>query len=129
MIKKDVKKILLLIIISMIMFNFIFSNVSLANNTTSDPVKSQSGLSISDTSGLDAEMETASKLDKTVVLDGLVGIFTYFEKVKVVIVGGVFQFLATVVGESAGTVSNEGTFSVITPGDILFNRLAKTDIN
>lgn len=129
MIKKDVKKILLLIIISMIMFNFIFSNVSLANNTTSDPVKSQSGLSISDTSGLDAEMETASKLDKTVVLDGLVGIFTYFEKVKVVIVGGVFQFLATVVGESAGTVSNEGTFSVITPGDILFNRLAITDIN
>lgn len=129
MIKKDVKKILLLIIISMIMFNFIFSNVSLANNNTSDPVKSQSGLSISDTSGLDAEMETASKLDKTVVLDGLVGIFTYFEKVKVVIVGGVFQFLATVVGESAGTVSNEGTFSVITPGDILFNRLAITDIN
>lgn len=129
MIKKDVKKILLLIIISMIMFNFIFSNVSLANSTTSDPMKSQSGLSISDTSGLDAEMETASKLDKTVVLDGLVGIFTYFEKVKVVIVGGVFQFLATVVGESAGTVSNEGTFSVITPGDILFNRLAITDIN
>lgn len=129
MIKKDVKKILLLIIISMIMFNFIFSNVSLANSTTSDPVKSQSGLSITDTSGLDAEMETASKLDKTVVLDGLVGIFTYFEKVKVVIVGGVFQFLATVVGESAGTVSNEGTFSVITPGDILFNRLAITDIN
>lgn len=170
MIKKDVKRILLFSIISIMMFNFIFSNLSFATDeddyTKSDTdyeqeatqnqkvdvqtqtTSSGSGSGKQSTTynesaevkeaikklnvssdGLDAEMAVANSMDKTVILDGLVGIFTYFEKVKVVIVGGVFQFLATVVGESAGTVNNGGTFSVITPGDILFNRLAITDIN
>lgn len=170
MIKKDVKRILLFSIISIMMFNFIFSNLSFATDeddyTKSDTdyeqeatqnqkvdvqtqtTSSGSGSSKQSTTynesaevkeaikklnvssdGLDAEMAVANSMDKTIILDGLVGIFTYFEKVKIVIVGGVFQFLATVVGESAGTVNNGGTLSIITPGDILFNRLAITDIN
>lgn len=168
MIKKDVKRILLFSIISIMMFNFIFSNLSFATDeddytksdtdyeqeatqnqkvdvqtqTTSSGSSKQSTtynesaevkeaikkLNVS-SDGLDAEMAVANSMDKTIILDGLVGIFTYFEKVKIVIVGGVFQFLATVVGESAGTVNNGGTLSIITPGDILFNRLAITDIN
>lgn len=62
------------------------------------------------------------------VADGLVGIFTYLERLKVVIVGGVFQFLGTVVGESAGTMET-GMVTLITTDDILFNKLAITDIN
>lgn len=170
MIKKDVKRILLFSIISIMMFNFIFSNLSFATdeddytksdtdyeqeatqnqkvNVQTQTTSSGSGSSKQSTTynesaevkeaikklnvssdGLDAEMAVANSMDKTIILDGLVGIFTYFEKVKIVIVGGVFQFLATVVGESAGTVNNGGTLSIITPGDILFNRLAITDIN
>ena len=169
MIKKDVKRILLFSIISIMMFNFIFSNLSFATDeddytksdtdyeqeatqnqkvdvqtqTTSSGSGSKQSTTYNESAevkeaikklnvssdGLDAEMAVANSMDKTIILDGLVGIFTYFEKVKIVIVGGVFQFLATVVGESAGTVNNGGTLSIITPGDILFNRLAITDIN
>ena len=169
MIKKDVKRILLFSIISIMMFNFIFSNLSFATDeddytksdtdyeqeatqnqkvdvqtqTTSSGSSSKQSTTYNESAevkeaikklnvssdGLDAEMAVANSMDKTIILDGLVGIFTYFEKVKIVIVGGVFQFLATVVGESAGTVNNGGTLSIITPGDILFNRLAITDIN
>lgn len=74
------------------------------------------------------EVETANEITIGTVADGLVGIFTYFERLKIVIIGGVFQFLGTVVGESAGS-ANSGTVTVITPEDILFNRLAITDIN
>ena len=169
MIKKDVKRILLFSIISIMMFNFIFSNLSFATDeddytksdtdyeqeatqnqkvdvqtqTTSSGSSSKQSTTYNESAevkeaikklnvssdGLDAEMAVANSMDKTIILDGLVGIFTYFEKVKIVIVGGVFQFLAKVVGESAGTVNNGGTLSIITPGDILFNRLAITDIN
>ena len=74
------------------------------------------------------EVETANEITIGTVADGLVGIFTYFERLKIVIIGGVFQFLGAVVGESAGS-ANSGTVTVITPEDILFNRLAITDIN
>ena len=74
------------------------------------------------------EVNTANEINWGTVADGLVGIFTYFERLKIVIIGGVFQFLGSVVGESAGT-ANSGSITVITPEDILFNRLAITDIN
>lgn len=74
------------------------------------------------------EVNTANEISWGTVADGLVGIFTYFERLKIVIIGGVFQFLGSVVGESAGT-ANSGSITVITPEDILFNRLAITDIN
>lgn len=74
------------------------------------------------------EVNTANEINWGTAADGLVGIFTYFERLKIVIIGGVFQFLGSVVGESAGT-ANSGSITVITPEDILFNRLAITDIN
>ena len=81
-----------------------------------------------------AKLDEENKIGKIIgdglstVADGLVGIFTYFERLKIVIIGAVFQFLGTVVGESAGSM-NTGTVTLITPDDILFNKLAITDIN
>lgn len=121
MIMKNVKKILLSFIISILMFNFICSNVVNATSNTS--------ATVTDTAEVKSEKEFSSSFNITSALDGLVGIFTIFERVKIVILGGVFQYLGTLVGESAGTTYNASALTIITPEDILFNKLAITDIN
>ena len=156
MLKKRVNKLLILIILSMLMFNFIGTNVVMANydfsaqpvftianngggggsydsssSQTKTPTGKDDGMKdiVEDSTGLDKEMEVAGKISWDnigVALDGIVGILTYFERFKVVIVGGVCQFLATVVGESAGSTES---ITMLAPEDILFNKLAITDIN
>lgn len=155
MLKRRMNKLLILIIVSMLMFNFIGTNVVMAssdfyaepvltiasNNGTSygsgttqtqTPTGTQDNMAsiVEDSSGLDQEMAVAAKMDLgdagLLVLDGIVGILTYFERFKVIIIGGVCQFLATVVGESAGSTES---ITMVSPEDILFNKLAITDIN
>ena len=131
MIKERVKRILILVIISMLAFNFICSNVVMAdttNTTTTTATQKDPALELnpSDPSGLEEEMEVAGKINIATAADGLFGIFTYLERLKVVIIGGVCQFLGTVVATSAGTTND---ITLVTPEDILFNRLAVTDIN
>lgn len=123
MIMKNVKKILLSFIISILMFNFICSNVVNATSNTN------ASTNASDTAEVKSEQEFSLNFNFTSSLDGLVGIFTIFERVKIVILGGVFQYLGTLVGESAGTTYNANALTIITPEDILFNKLAITDIN
>ena len=62
------------------------------------------------------------------VADGLVGIFSILLRAIIVAAGGAAQFLGSALGNSAGT-TEDGSFSIITPDYILFNKLAITDIN
>lgn len=142
MIIKKVKNILILTIISILAFNFIGSNVVMAlgdeilaqqgqnptSTTTTATEEDPARELASNPSQLDQEMSVASNLNIATAADGLLGIFTYLERLKVVIIGGVFQFLGTVVATSAGTTGSDNIL-LITPEDILFNRLAITDIN
>lgn len=134
MIKGRLGKILILLIVSILMFNFISSNVVMGTSNTGNEqtiteAPPTAGV-VGNSGGIMDEIDIAETISDgaSLVADGLVGIFTYFERIKIIIIGGVLQFLGTVVGESAGT-SNSGTLTVITPEDILFNRLAITDIN
>ena len=146
MLKKRNVKLLILIIISTLMFNFIGSNVVMATNTELDKVPNMTtttttqtnavkDLNLPNTSDLDAEMAIAQKIDYSaalgILLDGYVGYKTFEQKAILVIVGGVLQFLATMVGESAGTTEEAGSYSItmVSVEDILFNKLAITDIN
>lgn len=158
MVNERVKKILIILVISMLSFNFIGSNVvmaindpSLVESVTGDTTSSSTSSSSSSTSSSssssttktneqlsinnvksplkDSELKIAESTNLIGTLaDGIFGIFTYLERIKIVIVGGIFQLLGSVVATSAGTTSND-TITVITPEDILFNRLAITDIN
>lgn len=147
MIMENVKKILLSFIISILMFNFICSDVVNATSTTNteantnvnsntstntntnENTNTNTNTNSSDSQETKSEKALAEKLSPTSVVDGIVGIFTIFERLKIVILGGVFQYLGTIVGESAGTTYNANVLTVITPADILFNKLAITDIN
>lgn len=145
MLKKRSGKLLIVLIISILMFNFIGSNVVMANGTditkvpnTTTTTTTQSNavkdLNLPNTSDLDAEMAIAQKIDYSalgILLDGYVGYRTYLQKVLLVVVGGVLQFLATMVGESAGTTEESGSYSItmVSVEDILFNKLAITDVN
>ena len=62
------------------------------------------------------------------LVDGVVGILTTLLRVEVLLVGFAGQSLATVTANSAGTLENE-IINMVTPDQILFNRLAITDIN
>ena len=130
MLKKRYEKLLILLILSMLMFNFISTNVVMAASNTIGNIQYNMEDLAKDTSDLEKELKVAQQMDWSNIiggmLDGIVGILTYFERFKVIIVGGVCQFLATVVGESAGSTES---MTVISPEDILFNKLAITDIN
>lgn len=143
MVSERVKKILIILVISMLSFNFIGSNVVMAINdpsivqpvievtNSSNTTNSNNKLSMNNVKSPlnNNEMKVAESTNVIGTLaDGIFGIFTYLERIKIVIVGGVFQLLGSVIATSAGTTSND-TITVITPEDILFNRLAITDIN
>ncbi len=152
MIKTKNGKILICLIISILMFNFIVTNVSFAGGTeqtiptVSDPASENEGTASNTGINTDyddvnykfnsKEQKLAEQIDYTAVggkvvgalIDGVAGIITWVPRILVIIVGGVFQFLGTVVGESAGTTES-GVFTMIAPEDILFNKLAITDIN
>ena len=71
----------------------------------------------------------AESLGGTVV-DGVIGIFTLGMRVMVVVIGTALQLLVTVTGNSAGTLEGDSkVVNIVTPDQILFNRLAITDIN
>ena len=137
MLKKRSEKLLMLILLSMLVFNFIGTNVVTAATTTTggtftskDGVQYDMSKVVGSTTDHDAEIAIAEQMDWGNVaggaLDGIVGMLTYFERFKVLIVGGICQFLGTVVAESAGATEK---ITVISPEDILFNKLAITDIN
>ena len=182
MIKTKIWKILICLIISILMFNFIGTNISLAGRATRaqagvavgstptptpeptkaqtdtpatstdpapDPSESNAGngsstpnLGTSSTTDgnnykFDSkEQKLAEQIDYTAaggkvvgaLIDGVAGIITWVPRILVIIVGGVCQFLGTVVGESAGTTET-GIVTMIAPEDILFNKLAITDVN
>ena len=135
MLKKRFEKILILIIISILMINFIGTNVVMAATTTSttDVVKNADAeieKLAKDTTALEKEKKAAENMDNTSVwggiLDGVVGIATYGFKLIFLGVGGAAQYLATIVGDSAGSTEE---IAMLTPEDILFNKIAITDIN
>lgn len=133
MLKKKCEKILMLILLSMLMFNFIGTNVVIAA-PDGETIASQATANLlemaQDDDWLNAELKVAQQMDWSNIaggaLDAIVGTLTYFERFKVIIIGGVCQFLGTVVAESAGTTES---ITFISPEDILFNKLAITDIN
>ena len=64
------------------------------------------------------------------VVDGVIGVFTLGMRVMVVVIGSALQLLVTVTGNSAGTLEGDSKIvNIVTPDQILFNRLAITDIN
>lgn len=64
------------------------------------------------------------------VVDGVIGVFTLGMRVMVVVIGTALQLLVTVTGNSAGTLEGDSkVVNIVTPDQILFNRLAITDIN
>ena len=134
MLKKKCKKLLMLILLSMLMFNFIGTNVVMSATPDGATIANQAYANLltmaTDDSYLNAELMVAQQMDWSNIaggaLDAIVGTLTYFERFKVIIIGGVCQFLGTVVAESAGTTES---ITFISPEDILFNKLAITDIN
>ena len=129
MLKKRFEKILILIIISILMINFIGTNVVMAATTPSpstDVIKNADAeikKLAKDTTALENEKKAAENMDKTSIwgglLDGVVGIITYGAKLLFVGVGGAAQYLATIVGDSAGSTEE---IAMLTPEDILFNK-------
>lgn len=128
--KKYVKRVLIICIISMIMFNFIFSNVSIASEAMIDSATQKMG---GNTSEIKKEEETAKSIlgNALTIVDGIAGVYLNLIKVPLVLLVTAFQYLGTVLGESAGTLDDSGmtVFNMITPREILFNRLAITDVN
>ena len=88
------------------------SNGSTSTSTSDDPTLS----TVSNKTQILKENEIAKQIGSglSTIADGIVGIYTYFERLKIVILGGVLQFLGAVVGESAGSM-NTGTVTFITP--------------
>ena len=86
------------------------------------------------------ENETAADIAKALgnfgesaagyVVDGVIGIFTLGFRAMVVVIGTALQMLVTVTANSAGTLEGDSkVVNIVTPDQILFNRLAITDIN
>ena len=135
-------KVLITLIISIIMFNFICSNTVMAvyagETLTStvqiaDLVESNPSIQTGTTSQTQASkdeslMTQAMDLGKD-ALDGIVGIFWKMVASFPVIVGGAMHFIGNSVGQSAGSSNEAQSNKYITAEDILFNRLAITDIN
>ena len=125
--KTRIKKVMICLIIGIIMINFIFSNISNAESSAVEKATQTLGVQ---TDKIESEESVAKIISGSLgmLLDGYIGYKTVLTRGFFVVIVSSFQFLATVVGENTGTLDS-GTLSVITPREILFNRLAITDIN
>ena len=143
--KNRCMKILAIIVLSVMILNYISVDVVFAEDglggtgnspTTSNNKKGEDpGAKVGSAEAKKKEedlIEKASKLSAGDVvgtaIDGIVGIGTTLLRVEVLLIGFAGQMLATVTANSAGTLEN-GTINTVTPDQILFNRLAITDIN
>lgn len=143
--KNRCMKILTIIVLSVMILNYISVDVVFAeddlggstsgSNSSNNNKGQDPGAKVGNAESKKKEedlIEKASKLSAgdvaTTAIDGIVGIGTTLLRVEVLLIGFAGQMLATVTANSAGTLEN-GTINVVTPDQILFNRLAITDIN
>ena len=125
-IKIKQNKIIILIILIILSFNFIIgSNVYAVD--AEDGGTSQTGESSS--TGIKEDLEEGNKMFEgdnflTTLLEGIVGLLLWPLRLLIVIVGKLMQLIATAIASITGQ-----EFEIVTIEDVLFNNLAITDIN
>ena len=79
-----------------------------------------------------SNLGSGSKDDSSItgkVVDGVIGVLTLGIRIFVVVIGSGAQLLISTTANSAGSLDDSKTVNMVTPDQILFNRLAITDIN
>ena len=141
MIKGVLKKILICILISIIMFNFGITSVTFAAPVTperiddfaetpevpEDEEDEESDGAGSGTSVAEIEEQQNNRLDG--VLDGIAGILTWFYRAYAWTISSVLNLETYAIAVSAGKNDSDALSLFITPFDIIFNRFILTDIN
>ena len=114
------KKILICILVFIIMFNFGFTIVTYADNTTNTTNTVTRTLTVK-------EVEESHNQQVDANSTGLIGILSMIIRLPLIILSGVVNIETYAIATSAGTIGDVSV--IITPFDIIFNRFVLTDIN
>lgn len=122
MIKKSIEKMLICILIFIVLFNFLLTSVTYADNTTNT-----TNSVTASTSAEETEAKHNERLEES--NSGLGGIILSIIRTFMCIPGMIINIETYAVANSAGVNDTNQIASLITPFDIIFNRFILTDIN
>lgn len=125
-------KILSSLILSIIMLNYIGSTVlatSAAGGGTTSAPSPLSAEARQEQTYIEQASKALSENFGGTIIDGIVGVMTILFRLQAMLLGFALQALTTLTANSAGTMENGKVVNLVTPDQILFNRIAITDIN
>lgn len=117
--KRKLKNLLIVMCTAIIIFNFICPNYIYADtDETASSVESSND-----------EDSFGDEFLPTGIFDGILGIFSYLYRIPAMLLALGIQGLSAAVAKMGGVKDGTETIILLTPDDILFNKLYITDIN
>lgn len=126
--KKTLNKLLICICIIITLFNFIMLDLNVGAVQAVDDASANAIAGGLETESNDSNTNGGNANALTKIASGIVGVLTWMYRIPVIVVGGIIQAVGASVGKMAGTIGGE-TILILTPYEILFNKLVITDIN